>query len=77
MDETPSISPKDRGLEPKHQLLIARPEHMTCQQEAMAYGTVRPFLDCIPMLRRELYPADLDGRSQPLASLPWVAPAHE
>lgn len=63
MDETPSTGSKDRGLKQKHQLLIARPEHMTCQQEATAYGTVRPFLDCIPALRRELYPADLDGRN--------------
>jgi hypothetical protein len=50
---------------------------MTCQQNTTAYGTVRPFLDCIPVLRRNLYPADLDkhNRSLQLPICLWVASA--
>lgn len=61
-----------QGLESKPRLMIARPEHMTCRQHATAYGTARPFLDCIPVLWRDLYPTDLDGHSQSLAT-PWFS----
>jgi hypothetical protein len=57
--------------------LTALPERVTCQKEAKTYGTVRPFLDCIPVLGRSLTPLASRCRINrlPILPSPWVAVA--
>jgi hypothetical protein len=73
-DETLSIDSQDSGvrmdgLAQMIRFLTALPEHMTCQKEATTYGTVRPFLDCIPVLRRSLTPLALRCKTNRLPVL--------